>query len=150
MLWVGCTLCVLILVAFVVSGWWLLTLQIPTSHGPVLMVRGGMLWLAERRWLLETFHAEPGNRLSMASADGPDWLWWNYCGISDSGGVQLPLYAVFLAVAIPTLLVRRFAPKFPRGHCRRRGYNLKRLTEARCPECGEGFDARQREGNEDL
>ena len=45
----------------------------------------------------------------------------------------------FLAVAVLTLLVWRFMPKFPRGHCRRCGYNLKGLTEARCPECGTGF-----------
>ena len=50
------------------------------------------------------------------------------------------LYAIFLAVAIPTLLVWRFVPKFPRGNCQRCGYNLTGLTEARCPECGAEFE----------
>ena len=112
----GTTLCLLIATAFVVSGWWLMILQIPTSIGPVLIVRGGMLWLAEGRWLLETFQVEPGTRPSIAFGDGPDWLLWNYWGTSDFG-VRLPLYAVFLAVALPTLLVWRLTPKFPRGHC---------------------------------
>ena len=52
---------------------------------------------------------------------------------------EFSLLAVLLLVAIPTLLVWRFVPKFPRGHCRRCGYNLTGLTEARCPECGAGF-----------
>ena len=54
----------------------------------------------------------------------------------------VPLAYVFLVVAIPTLLVWRLAPRFPRGHCRRCGYNLKGLTEARCPECGQPFEAK--------
>jgi predicted amidophosphoribosyltransferase len=45
----------------------------------------------------------------------------------------------FILWTVPTLLVWRFLPKFPRGHCRRCGYNLKGLTEPRCPECGESF-----------
>ena len=56
--------------------------------------------------------------------------------------VLLPLWIPPLAVAIPTILVWRFVPKFPRGHCRRCGYNLTGLTEARCPECGQPFEAK--------
>ena len=67
---IGCTLCVLIAAAFVVSGWWL-----------------------------------------------------------------LPLCALFVAVLLATLAVWWFMPKYPRGHCRRCGYNLTGLTESRCPEC---------------
>ena len=49
------------------------------------------------------------------------------------------LWMPFAAVAVPTLPVRRFVPKPPKpGHCRC-GYNLKGLTEARCPECGMEF-----------
>lgn len=59
---------------------------------------------------------------------------------SQSAIVVVPLWSLFLAVAVPTLLVWRFVPKFQRGHCRRCGYNLKGLTEARCPECGQPFD----------
>ncbi len=44
-LWVGCTLCVLIVVAFVVSGWWKATVRIP-GLGPVSVERGGFfVWV---------------------------------------------------------------------------------------------------------
>ena len=73
----------------------------------------------------------------------PNWELWNLWDALDpigGQGIFIPLYALFLAVAIPTLFVWRFVPKFPRGHCRRCGYNLKGLTEARCPECGTEFE----------
>ena len=60
-------------------------------------------------------------------------------GDSPLCGFTLPLIYPFGAVAILTLHVWRSVPKFPRGHCRRCGYNLTGLTEARCPECGAGF-----------
>ena len=49
--------------------------------------------------------------------------------------VNLPIFLVL------SLLHWRFGPKPPvPGHCRRCGYNLTGLTEARCPECGTGFE----------
>ncbi len=50
--------------------------------------------------------------------------------------VDLPLYAVLLLVAIPTLLVWRFGPKPPKpGHCPC-DYDLTGNTSGVCPECG--------------
>ena len=59
--------------------------------------------------------------------------------VSGATWIEFSLLAVLLLAAVPTLLVWRFAPKFPRGHCQRCGYNLTGLTEARCPECGTEF-----------
>ena len=50
-------------------------------------------------------------------------------------GVRFPLYALLLAIAIPTLLVWRFVPKFPPGHCPC-GYDLRGNVSGVCPECG--------------
>ena len=61
-----------------------------------------------------------------------DWNLWEWGPFA----YRFPLWILFLAAAIPTNIVRRFVPKFPRGHCRRCGYTLKGLTEATCPECG--------------
>ncbi len=146
----GCTLCVLIVVAFVVSGWWKATARIP-GFGPVSVERGGFFV-----------------RVDSASAGGIrrhdfGWSGWNVGGLKsvtitppssppalaeflgstvmEFRFIVIPLWPLFLAVAIPTLLVWRFVPKFPRGHCRRCGYNLTGLTEARCPECGQPFEA---------
>ena len=127
---IGCTLCVLIFVAFITSGWSQLAVQLPARYGPGLAVTGGslciffgLLW--EPLW-----------------GEGPSWpLWnhWAWCHSDSLRSVEAPLYGMFLAVAIPTLLIWRFVVKFPSGHCRRCGYNLTGLTEARCPECGAGF-----------
>ncbi len=56
--------------------------------------------------------------------------------------LTIPIWMPFvLAAALTALLFwrdRRF--RFPPGHCRQCGYNLKELTEARCPECGQPFE----------
>ena len=61
---------------------------------------------------------------------------------------RTPLAAWFgfgFVLAAPTLLMRwldRPRRQLP-GHCRRCGYDLTGLSEARCPECGEGFSRRR-------
>ncbi len=164
-LWAGCTLCVLIAVAFVRSGWYLIGLQF-TAQGPAVGVTeggcfftwstpGGGTPIAVRIPL--DFLEIPTSTLPRQRM--PNWELWNlwevYGPLWDvflgSGEILVPVYALFLAVAVPTLLVWRFLPKFPRGHCRRCGYNLKGLTEARCPECGARFERRahlQRQGDD--
>ncbi len=139
-LWVGCALCVLIVVAFVASGWWLLAVQVPT-RGPGAAVNGGMFSVYRGTQWGGSWHAEPRHQKQMSAT--PDWRWWNGWDVGDRF-VVVPLYTMFLAAALPTLLVWRFVPKFPCGHCRRCGYNLKGLTEARCPECGTEFVVNRR------
>ncbi len=54
--------------------------------------------------------------------------------------LQIPLWMPLLLIASVTAWLWRLdRPWPPPGHCRRCGYNLKGLTEARCPECGTGF-----------
>ena len=61
---------------------------------------------------------------------------WNDWGGELWVYLEVPLYALFAAVAIPTLLVWRFWPKPVKpGHCRC-GYNLTGNTSGVCPECG--------------
>ena len=63
-------------------------------------------------------------------------MWNVWGGTAADGGFYFPLYAPFLAVLLPTLLVWRFWPKPPKpGHCRC-GYNLTGNTSGVCPECG--------------
>ena len=80
------------------------------------------------------------------------WLWshefdlsWGAFRLvshSYTNQVAFPIWLPGLIVAVPTLLVWRLVPKFPRGHCRRCEYNLTGLTEARCPECAQPFEPR--------
>ncbi len=44
-LWTGTLLCVLIAAAFVVSAWWQVVFQVPTSRGPALYLVAGSVLL---------------------------------------------------------------------------------------------------------
>ena len=120
-LWTGTLLCVLIAVAFGVSGWWLITLRAGQVH---VGIAGGC------------FGVDLGDRIFVGVHRQPfgfsDWNTWSLGYTS----VWFPLYAVFVAVAVPTLLVWRFWPKpIKPGHCRC-GYDLTGNTSGVCPECG--------------
>jgi hypothetical protein len=116
-LWTGTLLCVLIAAAFVVSAFRLSALDVP--GGMFVATFGGMLMIGADDLYSVIWHTEPR---------GPSLALWNVWELSPY--INFPLYAVFLAAAVPTLLVWRFVPKFPRGHCRRCGYNLIAPGEA--------------------
>ncbi len=125
-LWIGCTLCVLMATAFVVSARWSVFVEIP--RGVFVGVFSGGIECAAQPILPVPRIWRHGHGLRRALVP----LRW-------SNGFLLPLVYPFAAVAVPTLLFWRFVPKFPSGHCQRCGYNLTGLTEARCPECGQAF-----------
>ncbi len=138
-LWTGTLLSVLIAAAFVASGWWYLGVQLPTGNGPGVGVNGGVFIVTlfqawGELWVLaDSVTARPGG-----FQPAPVWQWWNVWELGPSGAryVFVPLYAVFLAVAIPTLLFWRFGRKpIKPGHCRC-GYDLTGNTSGVCSECG--------------
>ena len=122
-LWTGSLLCVLIAAAFVVSAWWDVAMS---SSGPGLMVVAGSVTFVNYEWMIVTASVDRHSlRLSR----------WHLWGVGPRC-VQFPLYAVLLAVAVPTLLAWRFWPKpIKPGHCRC-GYNLTGNQSGKCPECG--------------
>ena len=138
-------MCVLIAAAFIASGWWLLGVQVPTQYGPEMNAYCGAFYIFfAHQW-------EPVLRVESHVRPRPSWHRWNE-GRSGRGFLdtwrarlmfsdgrpylEIPLYALFLAVAIPTLLVWRFWPKPVKpGHCRC-GYDLTGNTSGVCPECG--------------
>ena len=125
-LWTGTLLSGLIVAAFVASAWWLIAIGAPTKGLPAMFLGGGSVTVLPDNVELET-------QVVCRNLDGLfAWNFWR----ADSGDFQVPLYAVFLAVAGPTLLVWRFWPKPPKpGHCRC-GYDLTGNTSGVCPECG--------------
>ena len=145
-LWIGCTLCVLIAVAFVVSGWWTWGLQIPMPYGPAVAVSSGAC---------DVIITDQWSAVFMVGRDGtspppffsgpwlPCWHSWNHWGASSNHPyIAVPLYAVFLAVAVPTLLAWRYWPQPAKpGHCRC-GYDLTGNVSGVCPECGQPFEAK--------
>ncbi len=119
----GTLLSLLFVVAFVVSSWWRVSIQsdamcIIVQDGGVAIQRGVVF---PNPVTLERF---PGLRH------------WNRWRINWPWSATAPLYAPFLAVAVPTLLVWRFGPKPVKpGHCRC-GYDLHGNESGVCPECG--------------
>ena len=133
-LWTGTALCVLIAAAFVVSGFWGIRFLVPMSRGPGISVMAGSV----RVVTVET--------ITMPDTVTPHsyglFRWNSWIARRASFGkkglfrLEFPIYAVFLAVAIPTLLVWRFWPKPVKpGHCRC-GYDLHGNESGVCPECG--------------
>ena len=123
-LWVGCALCALIAAAFVVSARWWFVVPLRTPYGTSIRLR---LVAGE-----VTFSRGTGSEVVRHGMGLILWNSWYFSGTS----LEIPLYAVFAAVAIPTLLVWRFWPKpIKPGHCRC-GYNLMGNTSGVCPECG--------------
>ena len=125
-LWTGTLLCVLIVAAFVVSGWWWIVFQVPTSCGPTMYLGAGSATVVADRTTWVPLVVKP----SMAALR--NWNNW----AAGPRHVQFPLYALLAAVAVPTVLVWRFwrKPAKPR-HCRC-GYDLQGNESGRCPECG--------------
>ena len=138
----GTTLSVLIAIAFVASArWWFG----PPGWPSVCVDKGAVaLTLGYRSGWASGVHEGQFAR----------WNSWNLVPdirvdleggkvrIDELGaiGIWIPLYGLFLAVALPTLLVWRLVPRFPDGHCRHCGYNLEGNTSGTCPECGECID----------
>lgn len=133
-LWVGTLLSLLIVVAFVVSGWHLIGVEF-TAQGPAVEVTEGccfFIWISPGGG---TFLAIPTSQLP-GRQRMPNWELWNPWNVLvPEEGIFIPLYAHFLAVAVPTLLAWRFWPKSPKpGHCGC-GYNLTGNVSGVCPEC---------------
>lgn len=124
-LWSGTALCLLIAAAFVVSAFRPIILAIPdvgwiaVSGGSVAQANDNSVWLTIALLDRSDFP-------SLAS-----WNAWYWSPLRVA-----PIYSVFLMVAVPTLLVWRFVPKYPRGQCRRCGYDLTGNVSGVCPECG--------------
>ena len=125
----GTTLSVLIVAAFVVSAWWDFGAGVP--FGGISVEQGsGAIFLG----------VDPGTGCMPHQGEvfrlGGWNLWNGGRSIGRAYFVRIPLYAVFAAVAVPTLLAWRFGPKPVKpGHCRC-GYDLTGNESGTCPECG--------------
>ena len=109
-LWAGCSLCVLIVAAFVVSGWWTAGTAIGTRSIFVVVGSGSVVLF---------LNANVVNSPYITLDDGGLQAWNTWRIVRHFGSIQLwvPLYAPFLALGVPTFLVWPLVPQFPRGHC---------------------------------
>ncbi|MCH7872044.1 MAG: hypothetical protein IID33_10130 [Planctomycetes bacterium] len=125
-LWTGATLCLLLAAAFVVSAFCQVAFQF--SHAVCFYLTGGSLTILLDDPLPAPFVIQP-HAAGMYRWDEMATDWTSFA--------ELPLVTLLFAVAVPTLLVQHFVPKFPRGCCRRCGYDLAGNLSGTCPECGQ-------------
>ena len=120
-------LSLLIAAAFVVSAWWFVALQVPTPYGPGTYLHNGSIAIVVDDPLIEWVYIEPDATWGLVV-----WNVWT----AAQRHVEFPIYALFAAVATPTLPAWRFwlKPVKP-GHCRC-GYDLTGNVSGTCPECG--------------
>ena len=139
-IWTGTTLCVLIAAAFVASAWWQVAVQVPRPNGPAFYLMSGSILIVTDAMLTVVISSDTHSRGLR------QWNAWTFqrLGSKTRRGptvivtyIEFPLWLPFLAVAVPTLLVLRFVPKFPSGGCRRCGYDLTGNLSGTCPECGQ-------------
>ena len=114
------------IVVFLVSGWWIVQVQLSNSWwfgvkaGAVIAGRGSLLGF-------KSVGVYPSLR---------GWSMWNYCeleSLQEGGGI--PLWVPIALCAATWLVVSRFVRSFPLGQCQKCGYDLRAST-IRCPECG--------------
>jgi hypothetical protein len=140
--WVGTIGCVLIVMVFVASLWWVATCCLFWRTGlyALTIVDGGIAYGADYA--------------AFAGGDGIDtaWVWglqprtsqkgpapsilWRIRFFSDLSFVAIPLWLPFLILLIPTLLLWRRDRKPRPGFCRQCDYDLTGNISGRCPECG--------------
>ena len=141
-LWSGCTLCVLIAVAFVVSARWAFILQVDPA---AVYVYGGSVVIVLDDPFISTIsidqHVHGLSRWATFTS-----------GHNGTTGVEFPLFVPFLGVALPTFLVWRCVPKFPRGCCQQCGYDLRGNVSGVCSECGAShtMPSRATQGEDDI
>jgi hypothetical protein len=130
-------LCVLVAVAFLLSGWWIVDLQ----HGRVFVGLGmGGLNVADvKAWRQQYFRCD-------IQRHNRGFLFWNDVGRMASQprdwgfSMELPLWVPLVIIVVPTSYLwwsdRR---PIPLGRCQNCGYDLTGNVSGRCPECGESI-----------
>ena len=126
----GTGLMLLIAAAFVLSAWWYIVLQVPTPFGPCVYIENGATMVSLHRRL------DPGEWAYIERSTEGLSLWNFWFGGWPWRVVEVPLYAVFLGVAVPTFVVWKRRPAQAPGLCQCCGYNLTGNASGRCPECG--------------
>ena len=123
----GTFVSVLLLVAFVASGWWYF--EVGIRGVAYIGIGSGAVdvWApSDVRWFASCIRHERGLRGAMFAA-------------TQVNGFTVPIVFIFAAVAIPTMLVWRFGRKRVKLGLCQCGYDLTGNVSGVCPECGTGM-----------
>ena len=141
--WAGTVGCVLILAAFVGSGWRTLGYQRPTrSHVFLFELGSGDISVALAPW-----DTSVPQGWDLMATSRPIWArfrftllpWFGRWDVSWRAGgwfLIFPLWLLYVLLLIPTLLLWRRERKPRPGRCRRCDYDLTGNVSGICPECG--------------
>jgi hypothetical protein len=127
--WTGLVVCVLIVALWAVSLHWGLCYYV--SGGCVLVYGSGF------GCVYGDFHLLAG-RLELRSVIAGESFVFVLPDVFEysSQVLALPLWIPLLAVAVSTFILWRRDRPIPPNHCRKRGYDLRAVHGARCPESG--------------
>lgn len=131
---IGVAVCVLIVVATVVSCGW----------GVEIVYAG---WAVSLETGSVTVWPDPDQRVWVAEAGGYLSFWytkWQRSGRSRGPWLTIrsyPTWIFLLAAMIPTVLAWERLYRYPPGHCQNCGYNLTGNVSGKCSECGTAIEA---------
>ncbi len=139
------TICALVIAgAWFTSRWVWLECVINRSDGYAAMVQSGRVWVYRRA--ASPFGSRPlaFSILTASETDSiPEWRWRFEARASPGGfsagswSVYVPLWALFVVAAAPTVLLWRKDRPLPAGACVACGYDRSGLAaRSACPECG--------------
>ena len=157
----GIACCMLIAGIWLFSGWYQILLLYSRGHAAASVGIFYIQWASSSaREQYKQLH--PNSRplfpvfedrlcVELPKVDHPPQLRWmlpcweaagydtQYAVWRMSSSLRIPFWLPFALMAIPTAFLWYRDRRIPPGHCQHCGYNLKGLTEARCPECGQSF-----------
>jgi predicted Zn-ribbon and HTH transcriptional regulator len=156
--WGGLTLCLTIVVAFVMSFVWIPRCDWQTSGywGDLLLDRGIVYFYAEASPKgLSVHHPGPAKaRLAMVWI-GDEWYWPGpkKCFCTLVCHLSLSYFACSLSIlllvgALPTAFLWYRDRRYPPGHCQTCGYDLTGNETGTCPECGARLSIEEHEASE--
>lgn len=134
--WSALVACLVLSVAWTISGWWGITRI--DKRGDLWVLRAGKIFISHRST------ATPRAKATVMTRRAPHAAWeWYADWYSEKGSWMLvvPLWPVFTLIVVPTAMVFRrdisAARRSRATRCRRCGYDLRGLgLGAVCPECG--------------
>jgi hypothetical protein len=152
--WIGTLGCVLIVLGFVVSGWFWFIWTDSVKHDDMggyyderslSLAQGSIRYIRAAHgnshpgWKLardKSWHVLPNGALPISKRSTARPV---------AAFVDVPLWLPLLIVFTPTLLLWHRDRKLRPGHCRKCDYDLTGNTSGRCPECGEPIPAAAKE-----
>ncbi len=137
--WAGLGACVVVLALWLVNLWYAVSINLPMTRFRLsessLWVTGPGQYVEFCYRDLELVHvARYSHKPKMLPVVEGTLV--RPSGIIRAWFIGIPIWMLFVGIAVPTVLLWRRDKRIPKGHCQNCGYNLRGDVFGRCPECG--------------